>query len=536
MTAQQLKNSILQMAVQGKLVPQDPSDEPASVLLQRIKAEKQELIKAGKIKKDKKSSEIFRGATHNLPYAFCEQIGKEIRDISDEIPFEIPDSWEWVRLSSICTKLVDGDHNPPKGEKSTTQYYMLSSTNINHNTLVELNKVRYLNKEIFEKENSRTKVSVGDVFFTSVGSLGRSCVFQGGHNICFQRSVTVISTLIYNYYLKYFFDNPFFQDKIVREATGTAQKGFYLNQLSECIIPLPPLSEQHRIVAKIEELLPYIERYGKAEEHLTTLNTTFPEALKKSILQEAVQGKLVPQDPDDEPASVLLERIRAEKQALIKAGKIKKDKHESAIITRDKIPYEIIDGKERCIADEVPFELPESWCWCRLGSISWYFDAGKSPNCIKQSVTGDEYGVITTTSIQIGYFDEKQNKVLPLNFEVNEDMKVNKGDILITRAGPMNRTGVACVVKNIHYNLILSDKTIRINMSDELFDKDYIVTVLNSPNIREQIIGLMSGMDKQQVNISQDKYKTVFIPLPPLAEQKKIVAKTEELMQYCDKL
>ena len=184
------------------------------------------------------------------------------------------------------------------------------------------------------------------------------------------------------------------------------------------------------------------------------------------------------------------------------------------------------------IADEVPFELPDSWCWCRLGSVSWYFDAGKSPNCIKQSVTGDEYGVITTTSIQIGYFDEKQNKVLPLNFEVNEDMKVNKGDILITRAGPMNRTGVACVVKNIHYNLILSDKTIRINMSDELFDKDYIVTVLNSPNIREQIIGLMSGMDKQQVNISQDKYKTVFIPLPPLAEQKRIVAKIEEIMPY----
>ena len=140
------------------------------------------------------------------------------------------------------------------------------------------------------------------------------------------------------------------------------------DRLYKALIPLPPLSEQHRIVAKIEELLPYIERYGKAEEHITALNTTFPEALKKSILQEAVQGKLVPQDPDDEPASVLLERIRVEKQKLIKAGKIKKSKHESVIVTRDKIPYEIIDGKKRCIADEVPFEIPDSWCWCRCST------------------------------------------------------------------------------------------------------------------------------------------------------------------------
>lgn len=144
--------------------------------------------------------------------------------------------------------------------------------------------------------------------------------------------------------------------------------------------------------------------------------------------------------------------------------------------------------------------------------------------------------MITTTSIQLGFFDETQNKILPPNFNVNLDMKINNGDVLITRAGPMNRTGIACVVKNIHYNLILSDKTIRINLSDSLFDKDYIVIILNSPIIREQIIRLMSGMDKQQVNISQDKYKTVLLPLPPLIEQHRIVAKIEELMKYCEML
>ena len=506
MTAQQLKNSILQMAVQGKLVPQDPNDEPASVLLQRIKAEKQELIKAGKIKKDKKSSEIFRGATHNLPYAFCEQIGKEIRDISDEIPFEIPDSWEWVRLSSICTKLVDGDHNPPKGEKSTTQYYMLSSTNINHNTLVELNKVRYLNKEIFEKENSRTKVSVGDVFFTSVGSLGRSCVFQGGHNICFQRSVTVISTLIYNYYLKYFFDNPFFQDKIVREATGTAQKGFYLNQLSECIIPLPPLSEQHRIVAKIEQLLPFIEKYEQAETQLTALNTSFPEMLKKSILQESVQGKLVPQNPFDEPASVLLERIRAKKQELIKQGKIKKDKHESAIITRDKIPYEIIDGKERCIADEVPFEIPDSWCWCRLGSII-QIESGKGLTS-KQMIEGSipVYGGNGIT----GYHNASL---------------VHKETVVI------GRVGYYCGSVHItEKEAWVTDNAFITTYPENSIYREYLVYTLRYMNL-----GQNNNATAQPV-VSGKKIYPMLFPLPPLAEQHRIVAKIEEIMPMIERL
>jgi len=524
MTAQQLKNSILQMAVQGKLVPQDPGDEPASVLLQRIKAEKQELIKTGKIKKDKKSSEIFRGATHNLPYAYCEQIGKEIRDISDEIPFEIPESWEWVRLSSICTKLVDGDHNPPKGEKSTTQYYMLSSTNINHNTLVELNKVRYLNKEIFEKENSRTKVSVGDVFFTSVGSLGRSCVFQGGHNICFQRSVTVISTLIYNYYLKYFFDNPFFQDKIVREATGTAQKGFYLNQLSECIIPLPPLSEQHRIVAKIEQLLPFIEKYEQAETQLTALNTSFPEMLKKSILQESVQGKLVPQNPFDEPASVLLERIRAKKQELIKQGKIKKDKHESAIITRDKIPYEIIDGKERCLADEVPFEIPDSWCWCRLGTI-FQHNTGKTLNSSNHQGTMMQY--ITTSNLYWDRFElDKLREMLFTDSEV-EKCTVTKGDLLVCEGGDIGRAAIW----NYDYPMRIQNHIHRLRSYApvEVYFFYYVFYLYKRA-------GLIGGKGIGIQGLSSNAIDKLLIPLPPLAEQKKIVAKIEELMQYCDKL
>ena len=453
-----------------------------------------------------------------MPYAFCEQIGKEIRDISDEIPFEIPESWEWVRLSSICTKLVDGDHNPPKGEKSTTQYYMLSSTNINHNTLVELNKVRYLNKEIFEKENSRTKVSVGDVFFTSVGSLGRSCVFQGGHNICFQRSVTVISTLIYNYYLKYFFDNPFFQDKIVREATGTAQKGFYLNQLSECIIPLPPLSEQHRIVAKIEQLLPFIEKYEQAETQLTALNTSFPEMLKKSILQESVQGKLVPQNPFDEPASVLLERIRAKKQELIKQGKIKKDKHESAIITRDKIPYEI----------------PDSWVWCKLSDLAILENGDRSskypveadyveigiPFFGAKDIDGDMMSFQNVRFISQQKYDELGNG------------KLVDGDIICLLRGSVGKTAKFEANEQFDTGFICAQMLIIRLLDKSLFG--YISSYFKSPDYTNYVESKVTGTAVRQMPAKE--MGNLLIPLPPLAEQHRIVAKIEEIMPMIERL
>jgi len=201
-----------------------------------------------------------------LPY---EKVGKnEPVCIADEVPFDIPESWEWVRLEAICTKLVDGDHNPPKGCSYETAYVMVSSTNINDDCIVELEKVRYLEKNIFDKENERTNAATGDIFFTSVGSLGRSCVYEGGLNICFQRSVSVIHTLIFNYYLKYCLDSAYIQQKIVREATGTAQKGFYLNQLALLLIPIPPIKEQHRIVSKYLETVQMQKEYYKTNENI----------------------------------------------------------------------------------------------------------------------------------------------------------------------------------------------------------------------------------------------------------------------------
>lgn len=319
----------------------------------------------------------------NLPYAFCEQIGKEIRDISDEIPFEIPDSWEWCRLSDITIKEIKRGKSPVYADSGSVLVFA-QKCNVKTGG-INISLAKHLADSTVSKYPQEEYMQDGDIIVnsTGTGTLGRIGVYSDKDNpdnmpLVPDSHVTIVrvnadlSQYIYNI-LKWY--QPYLEEC---GEGSTKQKELKPDRIKELFIPIPPVSEQHRIVAKIEELLPYIERYGKAEEHLTALNTTFPEALKKSILQEAVQGKLVPQNPDDEPASVLLERIRAEKQALIKAGKIKRDKHESVIVTRDKIPYEIIDGKERCIADEVPFEIPESWCWCRFGTAMVNRDAGKA--------------------------------------------------------------------------------------------------------------------------------------------------------------
>lgn len=246
----QTRQKILDLAIHGKLVPQNKSDEPACVLLERITRDNPHYEKMGlderRETKDERDSNYKRHSREggNLPPMLSK----------DEVPFEVPENWCWCRLGDICNKLIDGDHNPPKGLDYVTKYMMLSSRNINDNDIVDLENVRYLSKEMFEEENQRTKLEEGDILFTSVGSLGRSCIFSGDGKYCFQRSVSLIHTNIYNKYLKYFFDSNFYQKYIVENATGTAQMGFYLEQMRKSFIAIPPLAEQSRIVAKIEEL------------------------------------------------------------------------------------------------------------------------------------------------------------------------------------------------------------------------------------------------------------------------------------------
>ena len=498
MTAQQLKNSILQMAVQGKLVPQDPSDEPASVLLERIKAEKQELIKAGKIKKDKKSSEIFRGAAHNLPYAFCEQIGKEIRDISDEIPFEIPDSWEWCRIGSVFTlqagKNISANQIAENVEEGL--YPCFGGNGVR-------GYVPLFNREGYYPIIGRQGALCGNI------NLANGQFYATEHAVCVETFANT-NVLWCCYFLTALNLNQY--------ATATAQPGLAVANINEVLIPLPPLSEQHRIVAKIEELLPYIERYGKAGEHLTALNTTFPEALKKSILQEAVQGKLVPQNPDDEPASVLLERIRAEKQALIKAGKIKKDKHESIIVTRDKIPYEI----------------PDSWVWCKLSDLAILENGDRSskypveadyveigiPFFGAKDIDGDMMSFQNVRFISQQKYDELGNG------------KLVDGDIICLLRGSVGKTAKFEANEQFDTGFICAQMLIIRLLDKSLFG--YISSYFKSPDYTNYVESKVTGTAVRQMPAKE--MGNLLIPLPPLAEQHRIVAKIEEIMPMIERL
>ena len=447
------------------------------------------------------SEEITKYISDNLPYAFCEQIGKEIRDISDEIPFEIPESWEWVRLGIIST------YNQAKqkinAKDADVSIWGLDLEDIEKGGRLLVKKTVGERKAVGDK----TVFTKGDILYSKLRPYLLKILVAPDSGICTPEIVpfTVYGGISAEYIVN-FLKSPYVDGLVNGETYGIKMPRAGTDTMISLLVPLPPLFEQHRIVAKIEELLPYIERYGKAEEHLTTLNTTFPEALKKSILQEAVQGKLVPQDPDDEPASVLLERIRAEKQALIKAGKIKKDKHESAIITRDKIPYEIIDGKERCIADEVPFEIPDSWCWCRLGSII-QIESGKGLTS-KQMIEGSipVYGGNGIT----GYHNASL---------------VHKETVVI------GRVGYYCGSVHItEKEAWVTDNAFITTYPENSIYREYLVYTLRYMNL-----GQNNNATAQPV-VSGKKIYPMLFPLPPLAEQHRIVAKIEEIMPMIERL
>ena len=538
MTAQQLKNSILLMAVQGKLVPQDPNDEPAIVLLERIHAEKERLIKEKKIKREKNPSVIFKGAD-NTPY---EKIGDEVRSLADEVPFDIPDSWEWVRLIDVCEYIQRG--KSPK--YSPIKKYPVVAQKCNQWSGFSIEKAQFIEPNSLSSYGPERLLQDNDLMWnsTGLGTLGRMAIYKTAANpyelAVADSHVTVIRPLkqfVLPEYLYYYFANPSVQSVIEDQADGTTkQKELATATIKAYLTPIPPLDEQRRILAKLSEVLPVVKNYGVVYDETTVMQEAFPESLKKSVLQEAVQGKLVPQDPSDEPAEALLERIRVEKQRLIKEGKIKKDKHESVIFRRDNSHYEKRGSKEENINDIIPFELPDSWEWIRLSAILTSTDAGKSPQCENRPRTIGEWGVIKTTAIQDGYFLAEENKVLPLDFNLQESMVVHHGDLLITRAGPRNRTGVICVVDGKPENLILSDKTVRLSYLRNFVNPHYVMTALSSPAMQYFVVDAMTGMASSQVNISQEKMKTFLLPLPPLNEQQRIVDEVSKIFGRIDKL
>ena len=531
MTGQQLKNSILQMAVQGKLVPQDPNDEPASVLLERIRAEKEKLIKEGKIKKEKNPSVIFRGAD-NLPY---EKIGKnEPVCIADEVPFEIPESWEWVRLGNYAEKVTD---QVASGSFASLRENVPSLKEPNYAIMVKTadfsngftRNLTYTTKQGYEFL-ANSNLFGGELILSNIGSIGKCFIVPklnckmtlAPNSIMIRLTDEFLRDYLYNFIL-----SPQGFEELNEITSGTAMKKFNKTDLKRILIPVPPVNEQKRIVNKLQEVKHLTDKYKELEDNSTRLNTDFPNQLKKSILQYAVQGELVPQDSADEPASVLLERIRAEKEQLIKSGKIKRDKHESVIFRRDNSYYERVDGIERCIDDEIPFEISDSWEWCRLGELIETIDTGKSFKCEERPPDKNEYGIIKVSAVTWGTFNQEESKSCFSTSPWVKGYSIQVDDFLICRANTAALVGGCVIVDKISKRLMLSDKVLRIEFSDSI-SKTYVLYTLRTPFVRAQLSAAASGTSESMKNISQNAIKGLLIPFPPIKEQYRIVSKVEE--------
>ena len=522
MTAQQLKNSILQMAVQGKLVPQDPNDEPASVLLERIRTEKEQLIKEKKIKREKNPSVIFKGAD-NTPY---EKIGDEVRSLADEVPFDIPDSWEWVRLGNISS------YAETKQKVNATS----ADPSIWGLDLEDIEKCGRLleYKTVGERKavGDKTIFTKGDILYSKLRPYLLKILVAPDDGIC---TPEIVPFRVYGgidpSYIVNYLKSPYVDNLINSITYGVKMPRVGTETMTSLLVPIPPLEEQRRIVEKIDEVASAVSAYDVAYQKSEALNSTFPEALKKSILQEAVQGKLVPQDPSDEPAEALLEHIRAEKQRLVKEGEIKKDKHESVIFRRDNSHYEKLDGVACCIDDELPFEIPENWCWCRLKSIVNVVSARR----VHQSDWRSE-GVPFYRAREIGKLADTgsvDNELFITEAQYTEFSSSgvpHPGDLMVTAVGTLGKTYIVKDGDRFYYkdaSVICFENFGKINPA-------YLKLLMYSPYMEEQIKQNSAGTTVGTITIV--KANEYLIPLPPLMEQQRIVDQTERLQIHIDKL
>ena len=507
MKAHQLKNAILQLAVQGKLVPQNPNDEPASKLLERIADEKRRRIKAGEIKKDKRDSTIVRRGA-----SFYEIANTTERCIDDELPFDLPNGWEWARLGAIGETNIGLTYKPSDLSKSGTP--VLRSNNI-QNGIIDYSDLIFVTCPVSE----RVTAHKGDILICarngSRALVGKSAIICT-EGMAFGAFMAIFRSVC-NPYVQVFINSFLFREQL-EGATTTTINQITQEMLKRQLIPIPPLAEQRRIVQRLESLLPLVEAYGKAEAELSELDARFPDMLKKSILQDAVQGKLVPQDPNDEPASVLLERIRAEKRRLIKEGKIKKDKHESVIFRRDNSHYEKLDGVERCIDGEIPFEIPENWGWVRLGNISSYAETKQKVNAANAdpAIWGLDLEDIEKGGKLI------VRKTVGERKAIGDKTVFAKGDILYSKLRPY-----LLKILIAHDDGICTPEIVPFRVYGGI-NPNYIVNYLKSPCVDNLINSITYGVKMPRVGT--ETMTSLLVPIPPLNEQHRIVQRIEAVL------
>ena len=443
-----------------------------------------------------------------MPY---EKIGKnEPVCIADEVPFEIPESWEWVRLGKIVYN---------RGQMKPIDDFCYIDIGSIDNKNQKLNDKEFIITADKAPSRARKIVAIGDILYSTVRPyLHNMCIVNRtfSHQPIASTGFAALTchTGFYNKFLFYYLMSPDFDAyaNSTDNAKGVAYPAINDAKLYRALIPVPPEEEQKRIIKRLKKVLPYVDTYSTTYSETESLNNAFPDRIKKSILQEAVQGKLVPQNPSDEPASVLLERIRAEKQKLIAEGKIKKDKHESVIFRRDNSHYEKLDRIERCIDDEIPFEIPESWEWARLGQIiSLLSGTDFKPEEYNDKCNGIPY--ITGAS------SLSENGVLINRWTEMPKIIVNYGDILLVCKGSGYGKTVICDIEKAHIaRQIMAIK--KFSTLDMLYIRLFLQANFNQIKSKGQ--GVIPGIDRNSV-------MNMLFPIPPLAEQKRIVEKQREL-------
>ena len=509
LTADELRKSILQLAIQGKLVKQNPDDEPASELVKKIYEEKKKLIAEGKIKKDKNESYIFKGDDN----CYYEKIGKNEPVKLEDLPFDIPDNWTWIRLKSLANIYNGNSINEDEKKKKYTNVIgrdFIATKDVGFDRTIAYN-----NGVNIPYELDTFKIAPANKILMCIegGSAGRKIAITD-REVCFGNKLACFDSIIVDdFYLFNIFQSTEFTSIFKSSLTGIIG-GVSINTLKEFIIPLPPLAEQQRIVDKINSFEPLIQEYDKYEKQLTELESTFAEKLKKSILQFAIEGKLVKQDPNDEPASVLLERIKAEKEKLIKEGKIKRDKNESySYQGDDKNYYE---------------NIPNSWSISSLSNISSLITKGTTPRGGNVAYLDNGIGFLRAENV-LG-FDKISNTELKY---ISEETHLNylkrsilfEDDILITIAGTLGRTGLVRKC-DLPLNTNQAISIVRI-INKDLIKLRYLTYVLNAPSIQNSLT------EQKKItaipNLTLEIIGDCIIPIAPIKQQNKIVNKLDYL-------
>ena len=525
MNGKQLKNSILQWAIQGKLVPQDPNDEPASVLLERIRAEKARLVKEGKIKKDKNESIIFRG-DDNSHYEKFLATG-EVKCIDEEIPFEIPDGWEWTRLGNVA-ELIGGYAFKSESLKGSSGTRVIRISDISESGFVNKNIVRYCGAGVSDS----FRVQNRDILIAMTGgTVGKSmCITKVPEALLLNQRVAAIRCCYLNTdYLDIVIKSPMVQD-VVTDKKNSTNDNISMGDIYNFLIPVPPYQQQSRIILQYQKLVPFILRYKSSQEALDQLNNNISALLKKAILQEAIQGKLIPQVPSDEPASELLKRIREEKQRLVKEGKLKKKDITDSVIFKgdDNRHYEKIVNAVTCIENDIPFDIPDSWQWVRLNDICEYIQRGKSPKYsdIKR------FPVVAQKCNQWSGFSLKKALFIDPDTikSYGEERFLQDGDLMwnSTGLGTLGRMSIYTSAENPHGVAVADSHVTVIRTMKDYTVSQYLYSYFASNTVQSVIEDKADGSTKQK-ELATTTVKSYLVPLPPYNEQRRIVQRINEL-------